>query len=122
MPRDLGALVSWWYGKSQGSAKFSGTELTSGRTRSTVARLPRRRVVVLLAVCAGFLRTQQRVKSQCIFYVHNPRQAGFRVCLTVIAMDSRGWVFLVSGWVFLAGAGHSTESLILAQDERWRRA
>ena len=62
------------------------------------------------------------LKASALFYVHNPRQAGFRACLTVIAMDSHGWVFLVSGWVFLAGAGHSTESLILAQDERWRRA
>ena len=32
--------------------------------------------------------------------------------------------FLVSGWFLLglAGGSHSTESLILAQDERWRRA
>jgi hypothetical protein len=30
-----------------------------------------------------------------------------------------GWWFPVAS---AAGAGHSTESLILAQDERWRRA
>ena len=32
--------------------------------------------------------------------------------------------FLVSGWLLagLPGFSHSTESLILAQDERWRRA
>jgi hypothetical protein len=75
----------------------------------------------MVSVC--FLRTQQRAKSQCIIYVRNPRRAGFsrfngfsHVSLVV--------GFLVSGWFFrgLAGAGHSTESLILAQDERWRRA
>jgi hypothetical protein len=42
----------------------------------------------------------------------------------VIAMIFSGLGVVVSGWVFrgLAGVMHSTESLILAQDERWRRA
>ena len=103
MPRHLGALVSWWYEKSQGSAKFSGTELTSGRTRSTVVRLPRRRVVVLLAVCAGFLRTQQRVKSQCIDICTTPVMAGSSSEEGLLTVYSHGCS--VAGWlVFLVRA------------------
>src|SRR5215472_8151189 len=65
-------LVSWRYGKSQGPAKFSGTQLTPGRTQSKLVKLPRRRVCFWLLVGAGFLRTQQRVKSQCIYVLKPP--------------------------------------------------
>src|SRR5262249_22312690 len=79
---------------------------------------------------ACFLRTQQRAKSQCIeglrileSDVLTPVIAGSSgVSRAEIAMMTHGWVFgfrLPSG---VAGACHSTESLILAQDERWRRA
>jgi hypothetical protein len=71
-----GTLVSWRYGKSQVPAKFFGTELTPGRTRSKLGKLPRRRLVWVVVVCAGFLRTQQRVKSQCIDVCTTPVMAG----------------------------------------------
>ena len=55
----------------------------------------------------------------------NPRRGvPFGVSRTEIAMTLLMVGFLVSGWFLLglAGGSHSTESLILAQDERWRRA
>jgi hypothetical protein len=69
-----------------------------------------------LMVCVRFLRTQQRVKSQCIFYA------------TYLVKRVTPWIGVVvmfPGRVLLGvllGLWHSTESLILAQDERWRRA
>ena len=77
------------------------------------------------------LRTQQRAKSQCI--KHIPPSMGWsslwRPNITEICQDHSAfwWGAL---WNGLHSAGfcprfvymHSTESLILAQDERWRRA
>jgi hypothetical protein len=43
----------------------------------------------------------------------------------ILAMMINSWLgfwFPAGSFRDLAGAGHSTESLILAQDERWRRA
>ena len=75
-----------------------------------------------------FLRTQQCVKSQCMMHnpVHPTRWVG------------DGFLWLIhppcflrhlrrtdDGWVLSAGVNffrHCLESLILAQDERWRRA
>jgi hypothetical protein len=72
---------------------------------------------------ACFLRTQQRAKSQCMTDVQTPVGTGFSdLGSTEIAMILLMVGFLVSGRGFLAGGSHSTESLILAQDERWRRA
>ena len=74
-PQDSGGLVHWRYGKIQGSAKFFGAELTTGWTRSKLAGLPRILDESPVLVCVRFLRTQQRVKSQCI-YMYYPRQTG----------------------------------------------
>ena len=72
---------------------------------------------------ACFLRTQQRAKSQCMINVQTPVGTGFSdLGSTEIAMILLMVGFLVSGRGFPAGGSHSTESLILAQDERWRRA
>jgi hypothetical protein len=56
--------------------------------------------------------------------MYKPPSAGSSELATDFSHEFKLMVgFLVSGWSFgLAGAGHSTESLILAQDERWRRA
>ena len=78
-----------------------------------------------LMVCVCFLRTQQCAKSQCIKRCTTPVGIGFRIGSAEIISEeiAHGWV---AGFrrVFrgLAGVSHSTESLILAQDERWRRA
>ena len=101
VPRDPGTLVSWRHGKSQESAKFSGTELTPGRTRSKVRGLPRWRDVVFCCGGAGFLRTQQRVKSQCIFCTKPPSRDGpFLGCVP------HGLVMVcsVAGWLVFPGS------------------
>jgi hypothetical protein len=72
---------------------------------------------------ACFLRTQQRAKSQCMIDVQTPVAGCFGVSHG-FGHGSDSWLgfwFPAGPWG-LAGAGHSTESLILAQDERWRRA
>jgi hypothetical protein len=83
-------------------------------------------------VCVRFLRTQQCAKSQCLLVLD--QMAGW--------VPFPGFVWLLWFWIFLASmilAGIClfqvwrlllvggcrvtlTESLILAQDERWRRA
>jgi hypothetical protein len=94
-------------------------------------------------VCICSLRTQQRAKSQCI--KHIPPSVGWLPLLGVssstdlyVKIAELIWSF--GAWlvrhsrvftvrcvaVFRDGRRlyikHSTESLILAQDERWRRA
>jgi hypothetical protein len=56
------------------------------------------------------LRTQQRAESQCLYF-----DSPFVGFFGLIVIES------VSSW-FSPGFDSSTESLILAQDERWRRA
>ena len=56
------------------------------------------------------------------FLCTNPRRLVFGLVDGLAMRLARGWVsgFRVAfGW---PGVGYSTESLILAQDERWRRA
>jgi hypothetical protein len=91
-----------------------------------------------------FLRTQQRVKSQCLYFFLVPwaRGSGSFLCgglgLWVCGGVPLGMCLLpfgvggVPGFDFLLGFGMPAcvwvcrwalmESLILAQDERWRRA
>src|SRR6201992_1297969 len=73
-------------------------------------------------MCACYLRTQQRAKSQCMINVQTPVGAGS----SESGPCGFSHVSLMVGFWFPgscgSGAGHSTESLILAQDERWRRA
>ena len=87
---------------------------------------PRKGTKVPLMVSVCFLRTQQRAKSQCMINVLTPVGAGSSGLVpTDLAMRlTRGWVsgFRLVPYRGLAGGSHSTESLILAQDERWRRA
>ena len=74
-----------------------------------------------LEVCVRTLRTQQRAKSQCMKHnLVNARSCLFGMVGEVIfAME----MLMVGVWrPFGAVARPSTESLILAQDERWRRA
>ena len=61
------------------------------------------------SLCVRSLRTQQRAESQC--QVCDPF-VGFFGLMDVASVSSR----------FSAWYQASTESLILAQDERWRRA
>jgi hypothetical protein len=77
-------------------------------------------------VCVRFLRTQQCVKSQCLLVLD--RAASFGGCLV---LDSFGKMNDSCRDCFRFRFGSSfagvvvwtlTESLILAQDERWRRA
>ena len=104
-------------------------------------------VVGWVMVCVRFLRTQQRVKNRCqlprggvavivlcgwlwLFCFDYPlvdnvqtvdfllvvlAQSGFQIPFVGIVFLGRS---LLGGW----GVITSTESLILAQDERWRRA
>jgi hypothetical protein len=59
------------------------------------------------------LRTQQRAESQChMFDPHSSRGVG----VGLIDIES------ANSWFSALDRNSSTESLILAQDERWRRA
>ena len=103
------------------------------------------------AVCVRFLRTQQRAESQCR-KMHYPRAWASDDCLPGAFLEGFWWVVVcclcsdsfeiftddkpVIGFVsdskdrfsdcrltgFPGLSYFSTESLILAQDERWRRA
>ena len=75
-------------------------------------------------VCVCFLRTQQCAKSQCIIDVLPPsgRALGSRSTEIISEEIAHGWVAGFRRRFGVVGVSHSTESLILAQDERWRRA
>ena len=73
------------------------------------------------------------LKASALICIFNPRQwVSFLFfwgggLVMVMAMDScrgrvSGFRLVLPFGVGLAGGSHSTESLILAQDERWRRA
>ena len=86
-------------------------------------------VVVCDGVCLFFENsTVCRMLVPCLFW---PRVPGWMLCLVGYGVSLSGfWCFASdqSGapcfWCVgvLFSVGHSTESLILAQDERWRRA
>ena len=81
-------------------------------------------------VCVRFLRTQQCAKSQCLLVLDQMAgQVPSGVCLVVLVLDSFGKYdscrdLSVSGLATISDGCRLTltESLILAQDERWRRA
>jgi hypothetical protein len=63
-------------------------------------------------VCVCSLRTQQ-----CAVFV-----SAMFVCVVCLLVISAASALAPLGWVLFSVDRHSMESLILAQDERWRRA
>ena len=116
--------------------KTRGTRLTGTGSPGKLCGLPRIQAEACGMVCVRFLRTQQRAKSQCTCITPSagagPVTAWFLVCGCQDRLEGRVFRFegllLVSVACWLGFARlvvayrHSTESLILAQDERWRRA
>jgi hypothetical protein len=77
-------------------------------------------------VCVRFLRTQQCDKSQCLLVLDQAALFSGLFGFGFLWQDDSCWDLSVQVWRLLCFWGGCrlalTESLILAQDERWRRA
>ena len=78
-----------------GSGNPEGPNLTGWKFQGRLEKQPpRTRNESSPMVCVRFLRTQQRVKSQCIIYVQNPRRGMvLRGCLArIFSHDLSSWL------------------------------